>query len=117
MAAVVGCLVAVVASIATGDVLGPDLLMGVVTMSAALMIVGSALRRSGAAYGGVALFLGVATIPAMLVGGAISTIDERLLEVPVVAIGLVWITLGLDLIHHRKVVPRTTADASRSRLR
>lgn len=102
MTAVLGCVVAAVASIAAGDVLGPDLLMGVVTMTAALVIVGSALRRSGAAHGGVALLLGVATIPAMLVGGAISAIDERLLEVPVVAIGLVWIALGLALLRHMK---------------
>lgn len=115
--AVLGCLVAAVASIAAGDVLGPDLLTGVVTLTAALVIVGPALRRSSAALGGLALLLGMGTIPAMLVGGAISAIDERLLEVPIVAIGLGWIAVGLALLRQMKTAPRTPSRPSLRGLR
>ena len=33
-------------------------------------------------------------VPALLVGGVLSGIDERLLEVPIVCLGIAWITVG-----------------------
>lgn len=38
---------------------------------------------------------GVSTVPALLVGGALAEVDERLLEVPLVCIGLAWMAIGL----------------------
>jgi len=106
--AVLGCLVAAVWSVVAGNVLGPDLAIGMVTMTVALVISGLALLRSGAAVGGSPLLLGIATIPAILVGGALSTIDERLLEVPILAIGLGWIVLGLAFLRPVGASPRPT---------
>lgn len=95
-------------SVVAGNVLGPDLAIGMVTMTVALVISGLALLRSGAAVGGSPLLLGIATIPAILVGGALSTIDERLLEVPILAIGLGWIVLGLAFLRPVGASPRPT---------
>lgn len=91
---VVASLVAAVSSLATGDVVGPDLLVGVLATTAALVVLGIALRRRGAAVGRYALLLGVGTVPAVVAGGALSFVDERLLEVPIVALGLGWVALG-----------------------
>lgn len=108
LTAVLGCLVAAMSSVVAGNVLGPDLLTGVVSMTAALVVSGLALLRSRAALGGLAFALGVGTIPAMLLGGALSTIDERLLEVPVVAIGLIWIVVGIAFLRQITASPRST---------
>lgn len=96
--AVGACLVAAVSSVSAGHVLGPDLGVGVLAVTAALVVVGLRLRGTGVAVGGLPLLLGVGTIPAVVVGGALSAIDERLLEVPIVVIGLVWVTIGLALL-------------------
>lgn len=106
--ALLGCLVAAVSSVVTGNVLGPDLALGMVTMTVALAISGLALLRSGAAVGAFPLLLGLATIPATLVGGALSTADERLLEVPILAIGLGLIFLGVALLRLVGASPRAT---------
>jgi hypothetical protein len=37
----------------------------------------------------------VATVPALLVGGALAEADERLLEVPLLCLGLAWTSIGL----------------------
>lgn len=100
VAAVLSCLVAAISSVRYGGVLGPDLGLGVLAMTVALVVVGWPLRRSD--VGGLPFTLGVGTIPAVPVGGALSVINERLLEVPIVLIGLVWIVVGSD-------VPRRTS--------
>ena len=96
--AVLCCLVAAVSSVVTGDVLGPDLLAGMVTMTAALVVAGLSLRRTDPRLGGLVLLLGTAMIPVMAVGGALSLVDERLLEVAVVAIGLAWMAVAGALL-------------------
>lgn len=40
------------------------------------------------------LLLGALTFPAVAVGGALATFDERLLEVPLAILGLVWLWFG-----------------------
>lgn len=103
--AVLGGLIAAASSVVTGSVLGAGLLTGTVTMTAALVIVGLGLRRSGTAVGRLLLVLGLGTIPAIAAGGALSLLDERLLEAPIVAIGLVWIAVGLALVRSKTGSP------------
>lgn len=103
--AVLSCLVAALSAAVSGGVLGPDLGIGVLTMTAALVVLGVPIRHSGLAVGGLPFMLGVGTIPAVLVGGALSTIDERLLELPIVLIGLAWIAVGLALVRERPSTP------------
>lgn len=38
---------------------------------------------------------GAATVPALLVGGVLAEVDERLLEVPLLCLGLAWTSIGL----------------------
>ncbi len=38
--------------------------------------------------------LGLATIPLIMVGGALESLDERLLEIPLVLIGVGWMAVG-----------------------
>lgn len=38
---------------------------------------------------------GVGTVPALLVGGVLAEVDERLLEIPLAALGLVWTSVGI----------------------
>jgi hypothetical protein len=37
----------------------------------------------------------VGTVPALLVGGVLAEVDERLLEVPLLCLGLVWTSIGI----------------------
>lgn len=46
----------------------------------------------------LAWWIGVATVPAQLVGGALAEIDERLLEVPHTALGLAWAVFGWAML-------------------
>ena len=67
---------------------------------AALIALGLAVRRASALAGGLAslpLAIGLAAIPLLIVGGALETISARLLEVPIVLLGLAWIVLGAAL--------------------
>lgn len=38
---------------------------------------------------------GVGTVPALLVGGALAEVDERLLEIPLLCLGLAWTSIGI----------------------
>lgn len=111
--AVSACLVAAVSSVVAGHVLGPDLGIGVLAVTAALVVLGLRLRGRDVAVGGLSLLLGVGTLPAVIVGGALSAIDERLLEVPIVVIGVVWITLGVALLQLRRQIPTEAARGRR----
>ena len=51
----------------------------------------------------LAWWIGIAMVPALLLGGALSMIDERFLEIPVVGLGLAWVVVGQAQIHHRWV--------------
>jgi hypothetical protein len=75
---------------------------GLATLSA-LIICGNALRRSPAsrAVGLLAMTIGLTAIPALALGGALAVIDERLLELPLLALSLGWIALGISMLRHR----------------
>lgn len=67
------------------------------TNLAALVVLGVVARKSRAlpaTLRWLPLALGVSTIPLLAVGGALETIHERLLEIPLVLLGLGWIWLG-----------------------
>lgn len=67
---------------------------------AALLVLGIAVRRAGALPGRYAALpwaMGLATIPLLIVGGALEALDERLLELPIALLGLGWVMLGVAL--------------------
>jgi hypothetical protein len=62
-----------------------------------LTMIGLATRREPGAVGAagtVALALGLATIPAVAIGGLLSMIGERLLELPLLVLACMWAWLG-----------------------
>ncbi len=67
---------------------------------AALLALGVAVRRARALAAGWAFLpwaMGVAAIPLLVIGGALETVNERLLELPIALLGLGWIALGIAL--------------------
>ena len=48
----------------------------------------------------------MSTVPALIVGGALSVIDERLLEIPLTCIGLAWIVVGWAILSSQKDAAR-----------
>lgn len=82
-----------------GEVWGPALVCAMVATLVGLVVFG-AEGRSGGQGPAIparrpALAIGVATVPAILVGGILAELDERLLEVPLVALAGMWCWLGL----------------------
>ncbi len=64
---------------------------------ASLVLLGIAVRRVGALPGrwrSFPLSMGVAVLPLMMIGAILETLDERLLELPLVVFGLAWVMLG-----------------------
>ena len=47
----------------------------------------------------LAWWIGVAMVPAVIVGGMLSEIDERLLEIPLVGLGVAWMVVGWGALH------------------
>ncbi len=90
-------LVAMVSEVAD-ETFGPAIALSTVSLLVALIAVG--LRSPRGHWWGfstphqVALVLGLATVPAMVVGGLLAEFGERLLEAPLTALGLLWIALG-----------------------
>lgn len=64
-----------------------------------------ALSRSDSAPAALTFWIGVATLPALAVGGALAAIDERLLEIPLVCVGLAWMLVGWVTLRHRHGAP------------
>jgi len=80
-----------------GESFSPWIFGAFIANLASLVLLGIAARRSGALPGRVSLLplaLGVSTLPLIAVGGALESVNERLLEVPLVLIGVAWIWLG-----------------------
>jgi undecaprenyl pyrophosphate phosphatase UppP len=50
----------------------------------------------------LAWWIGVAMLPAVFVGGMLSEIDERLLEVPLVCLGVAWMFVGWAVLEPRE---------------
>ena len=66
----------------------------------ALLALGVAVRRTrtlAPVPAGLPLAMGIAAIPLLIVGGALESISERLIEVPIAVLGLAWIGLGIGL--------------------
>ncbi len=110
-AALAAALVALVCSLVAGvsdlvgELLDPAIGLSMLGLLVALSPIG--WPRSGSSEDTrvaslrIAFLLGVGTIPAIAVGGALSEIDERLLEVPLVALSLVWAWLGIQMVRER----------------
>lgn len=98
--------------LAAGDVLGPAMMLGILAMVGALGVAGRRLRRDDAArrVPRWAVGIAVATVPAIVAGGALSVVtDERALEVPVLLLGLAWIAFAPVLLRE----PVTTVPVDR----
>ncbi len=99
-ALVLGCVAVVAGSAAVlsdlaGALWGPAIALAMIAVLVGLILLGSASGRSPiGSVEWVALAIGLVTVPALLVGGALSLIDERLLEVPLVLLAGMWIWLG-----------------------
>ena len=79
---------------------------------AALLALGVAVRRAGAlapGYASLPWAMGIAAIPLLMVGGALETVSERLLELPIALLGLGWIALGTALWSAVEQHPPVTA--------
>lgn len=67
---------------------------------ACLITVGLSVRRRLGSH--LPLVLGLVTVPALLVGGlAAELLGERALELPLVALGVAWMALGVELSRGR----------------
>lgn len=69
----------------------------ILTSSLALLV-GLALLGGATREQRRARMLGLVTVPALLLGGLLGLVDERLLEVSTVALGLAWLLLGVSLV-------------------
>jgi len=66
----------------------------------ALVLLGLTSRRSRRLrWSALPFWMGVLCVPALLAGGALSEIDERLLEIPLVPFAIGWILLGYSMWH------------------
>ncbi len=66
----------------------------------ALILLGAVARRGSNSLGSwrtLPLFLGIAYIPALVLGGALESLNPRLFELPIVLLGLGWALLGYAL--------------------
>ncbi len=95
-----GCVAVVAGSAAflsdlAGELWGPAIALAMIAVLVGLILLGTDSGRSPiGSVEWVALAIGLVTVPALLVGSALSLIDERLLEVPLVLLAGMWIWLG-----------------------
>jgi hypothetical protein len=71
---------------------GPTILVSSLALVLGLALLGGAGPEQRAARA-----LGLLTVPVLLAGGLLAILDERLIEVPTVVLGLAWLLLGLAL--------------------
>ena len=82
----------------TVTVLTPFIVLAGIGTFAALLLLGLAVRRTRAMAGRwqiLPLALAVSAVPLMVIGGALESVNERLLEVPLLVLGVAWIGLGV----------------------
>ena len=75
-------------------------------------LLGIAVRRTDALPGrwrSFPLAIRAGVLPLMMVGGVLEALSERLLEVPLVVLGLAWIALGYAIWSHAPGTPAETA--------
>ncbi len=92
-AAAVAGLVALATEI-VGEVWGPAILIS----SVALLVGQLLIPPRGSLCHRLAFTIGAVTLPALALGGLLAERDERLLEVPLVALALMWVWLGIALL-------------------
>ncbi len=81
-------------------VLTPFVAVAAFATFAALLALGSAVRRTSALPAGYASLpwaMGLATILLLLLGGALEAVSERLLELPIALLAVGWVALGRGL--------------------
>lgn len=76
---------------AVGQVWGPAIASSSLALIAGLLLLG---RRASSVPHTFAWWIGVSIFPALVVGGLLSAINERLLEVSILTLGLMWLWLG-----------------------
>ena len=79
--------------------------VSIAASSLALLLGQLTLARSGRAPAPLTFWIGVGTLPALAVGGALAEIDERLLEIPLVCVGLAWMLVGWVTLRNRDALP------------
>jgi hypothetical protein len=79
-------------------VLTPLVVLASLGTFAALLLLGVAAFRASAFPGrwrALPLSFGVSAIPLLIMGGALEAVNERLLEVPLMIMGIAWMALGV----------------------
>ena len=82
----------------TVTVLTPFIVLAGIGSFAALLLLGMAVRQTRVIAGRwqiLPLALAVSAVPLMVIGGALESVSERLLEVPLLLLGIAWIGLGV----------------------
>jgi hypothetical protein len=75
---------------------------GALAISSLTLLIGLlTLARRGRWPAPLAWWIGAAMIPALVVGGILSEFDERLLEIPLVCLGLAWMVVGWAALRPR----------------
>ena len=80
-----------------GEVAGVALAASSLTLWLGLLT----LSKHGRWPAPLAWWIGVAMAPALVIGGILSELDERLLEIPLICLGLGWLVLGWTVLRPR----------------
>ncbi|MGH2394137.1 MAG: hypothetical protein ACRDGH_11715 [Candidatus Limnocylindria bacterium] len=91
------------ASDLVGEVSGVALAISSLALLMGLLL----LARRGPWPAPLAWWIGVAMVPALVVGGILSELDERLLEIPLTCLGLAWMVVGWAALSNR-AAPHTS---------
>jgi len=90
------------ASELAGSLLDVSILVASLSLLVGLVVLG---RHAPSRAHRLGWIIGVSMIPAGFVGGVLSEWDERLLEVPLVGLSVLWIWLGWALVRPASAVP------------
>ena len=55
------------------------------------------VKAMPAPFSALPLLIGAGAVPLMLVGGTLELVDERLVELPIVLLGVAWVLLGYSV--------------------
>jgi len=78
----------------TSDLVGEVWGAALAVSSLGLLVGLLTLPRRGPRPAPLGWWMGLAMVPAIVVGGALSEIEERLLEIPLTCLGLAWMVVG-----------------------
>lgn len=70
--------------------------------SVALLIGLLTLARNERWPTSLAWWIGAAMVPSLVIGGVLSEIDERLLEIPLICLGIAWAAVGWATLANRR---------------